>query len=450
MVYAKTLLERAKGSALDITAKNCSPSGAVTLLRPHNQQIKCLELDWVHWRVIQYFSEVNSGPLPLLRTLKISAVNEFNFDAESEMTPPSLPLFTSAVNLKEFVLHSERFSFLNHFVFPNLTTFELSVTPGWDRFRASELLDFLEASPALRTAQMKIIGDLVVQDVPQERVVVLPSVESFALMVDDGERGFIMATHISCPSTKGTSILHEKVANDTIPTTIFPASIPWKTIVDQYTRSPVESVALKLERGHDPFFTGSVFFRSFDATDLQLSFGVSASDEDEEFLMPDHDLHNEAFSQAYRTLRDHPSLDKAKRLHINHRAHFGPDESIPITNEIGQLFKSLGTLDELTMYGCDLHSYVTPFFDRSNGNGLGQPAVFPPTKELWISHPISPDKEECVEIITELAKSRHALGIPFEHVTVCMERLPESMAEMLKPWVGGVDCYDEPCVGGYM
>jgi len=35
-------------------------------------------------------------------------------------------------------------------------------------------------------------------------------------------------------------------------------------------------------------------------------------------------------------------------------------------------------------------------------------------------------------------------------VTVCMERLPKSIAEMLKPWVGGVDCYDEPCMGGHM
>jgi len=448
VVYTKTLLERAKGTALDVITKSYGPPGAVILLPPHNQQIRYLEFEWGFWTDIQRFSEVNSGPLPLLRTLKISAANQINFDDEPDvMTPPTLPLFTSAVNLKEFVLHSERFPFLNHFVFPNLTAFELSAMPGRERFRASELLNFLEASPMLRTAQMKIIADLVLGDVPRERVVVLPSVKTFALVVNDGGPGFTIATHISCPSAKRTSLIHEKVANDTIPTTIFPTSISWNTIVGQYTRSPVESVALKLERDRDPVFTGSLIFRSPDATLLQLGFGVAASDDDEEFQMSRDELHDEASSQAYRTIRDHPSLAKVKCLHIHHRIRFNPEERVPVTNEVGRLFRSLGTLDEFTMYGCDLHSYVTPSFDRSNGNELEQPFVFPATKELRISHPIFPyDGEECAVIIAELAKSQHVLGIPFERVTVCMERLPKSMAEMLKPWVGRVDCYDELCM----
>ena len=447
-VYAKTLLERAKGSALDIIIKSYDPAGAVILLPPHNQQIRYLEFKWGYWKDIQRFSEVNSGPLPLLHTLKIRALNETNLDGQPDvMTPPLLPLFTGAVNLKVFVLHSERFPFLNHFVFPNLTAFELSAAPGRERFRASELLNFLEASPMLRTAQMKIIADLVLEDVPPERVVVLPSVETFALVVNDGGPGFTIATHISCPSAKRTSFIHEKLANDTIPITIFPTSISWNTIVGQYTRSPVESVALKIGMEHDPVFTGSLIFRSSDATVLQLGFAVAASDDDEEFQMSRDELHDEAFSQAYRTIRDHPSLAKVKRLHIHHRIRFDSEEHIHIANEIGRLFKTLGTLDELTMYGCDLHSYVTPFFDHSNANELEQPFVFPTVKELRISHPVSPyDKEACAIIIAELAKSQHAVGIPFEHVTVCMEKLPKSMAEMLKPWVGGVDCYDELCM----
>ena len=99
------------------------------------------------------------------------------------------------------------------------------------------------------------------------------------------------------------------------------------------------------------------------------------------------------------------------------------------------------------MYGCDLHSYLTPFLNRSSGNGLEQPFVFSTVKELTISHPITPhNREECAMAIAELAKLQHAVGIPFERVTVCMERLPRSMAEMLRPWVGVVDCYEELCM----
>ena len=445
----KTLLERAKGSALDIITKRYDPVGAVILLPPYNQQIRYLEFEWGHWRDIQRFSEVNSGPLPLLRTLKITAINQVSLDDQPDiMDPPSLPLFTSAVNLKEFVLHSERFPFLNHFVFPNLTTFELSVMPGLrERFHASELLNFLEASPMLRMAQMKILADLILGDVPRERVVVLPNVDTFALVVDDGGPGFTIATHISCPSAQRTSLIHEKIANDTLPVIVFPTSILWKTIVGQYTRSPVESVALKIEMARDPVFTGSLIFRAPDATVLQLGFGVAASDDDEEFQMSRDVLHDEAFEQASKAIRDHPSLANFKRLHIHHRIRFNSEEHMPIANEIARLFKSLGTLDELTMYGCDLYSYAAPFFRRPNDSEPDQPFVFPTVKELRISHPLFPyDREECARIIAELAKSQHAMGIPFEHVTVCMEKLPKSMAEMLKPWVGGVGCYDELCM----
>jgi len=45
--------------------------------------------------------------------------------------------------------------------------------------------------------------------------------------------------------------------------------------------------------------------------------------------------------------------------------------------------------------------------------------------------------------IVELAKSRHSLGIPFEHLKVRMERLPKVMAERLEPWVGTTDCHEE-------
>jgi hypothetical protein len=102
--------------------------------------------------------------------------------------------------------------------------------------------------------------------------------------------------------------------------------------------------------------------------------------------------------------------------------------------DVGRLFKSVGTLEELTIYGCDLRSYLTPL------------VVYPPIKELTISHPWRPSQEECMVAIVELAKSQHALGVPFKRVTVCMENLPTVMAKRLEPWVGAADCYEELCM----
>jgi len=77
---------------------------------------------------------------------------------------------------------------------------------------------------------------------------------------------------------------------------------------------------------------------------------------------------------------------------------------------------------------------------------MKQPIVFPPIKELKISHPLMLQrKEECLAAIVELAKSQHALGIPFERLTVCMEEPPTAMEEMLRPWVGAAVCIDEWC-----
>lgn len=450
-VYTKTLLGRAKGSALDIITHSYDPVGTVTLLPPHNQQIKRLEFGYAHWKYIQMFSEVNSGPLPSLYTLNICAVNEMRLDGQPDtMNPPTLPLFTGAANLKNFVLCSDRFPFLNHFVFPNLTSFELSAAPGTERFRASELLDFLEASPMLRRAHVKIIADLVLMGVPRERVVVLPNVETFSLAVNDSEPGFKIATHISCPSVKETSLIHEKVADDTIPREIFPSPISWSTIIRQYTRSPVEGIALKMETGQqlpEPMLTTSLVFQFHDGSVLQIVFRVASTDDDEELQMPFIELHDQVFSQAHRTIRDHPSLAKVKRLHIHHRLRFGSEEYPSIVNEVGQLFKLLGPLDELTMYGCDPRLYITPFFNHSNDDELEQQPAFPAAKEFRISHPASSyNKEKCVTVVADLAKSQHGLGVPFERVTVCMERLPKSAAEMLRPWAGVVDCFDELCM----
>ena len=292
-VYVKTLLERTKGSALDIIASHNNPVDAVVLLPPHTQQIRHLSFVSIPWVDIQMFSVTNPGPFPVLRTLTIETAIDTDTDGFSLMAPPSLPLFSNAVDLKEFVLRSEGSPFLNHFAFPNLTTFELLGAPV-EGFRASELLDFLEASPTLRTVQMKIISGILLGDVSRERMVVLPNVETFSLAMDYGGPGYELATYISCPSVGQTSFMHEIIADHILPQQMFPSSVSWNAIVRQYTRDLIEEVTFRVEFSH--IVTCSLVFRS-PATVIRLDFNVSESDE-EEVLVPYRVLFYQVFSQA--------------------------------------------------------------------------------------------------------------------------------------------------------
>ena len=439
--YVETLLERAKGSALHITTSLDDPVGTIMLFSPHTAQIRYLSFEETFWEDVQRFSEVNSGPLPLLHTLRISAFEESNLNV---MTPPSLPLFTGAINLKEFVLQSERSPCLHHFVFPNLTTFELSAMPAFEGFNVSQLLDFLEASPMLQTVHMKIINDILLEDVPRERVVVLPSVETFSLIVSEGRPGYEIAARVSCPSARHASFMHERdVPRANIQEIfVFPTFVPWSAIARQYTKGPVEGIALEIKFSRDPLIECSITFQSPDATTLKLGFQINESEEEEEFQMPFEEMHYQVFHQASRTIRDHPLLENVKRLDISHRALFVDSVYfLRLTEEVEQLFKSMGPLEELTTFGCDLNLYFGSFLELSGSHGL---TAVPPVRKLTISHPsYKRNKELCMAAIVGLAKSRHALGIPFEHLNVCMERLPTVTAERLEPWVGAVDCREE-------
>ena len=136
-VYVKTLLERIKGSTLDIIVNGRVPVGPIALLPPRAKQIGSLHFVCNNWvDMIQRFSEVSSCPLPLLTTLRIATVDKFGTEGPGGKIPPLLPLFSNAVNLKEFFLHSDGTLSLDHFRFPNLTTFELLAEPEED-FRAS-------------------------------------------------------------------------------------------------------------------------------------------------------------------------------------------------------------------------------------------------------------------------------------------------------------------------
>ena len=314
-----------------------------------------------------------------------------------------------------------------------------------------DLLGFLKASPTLRMVEMEISGSILLEGVARETIVVLPNVESFSLLVNDNTHIYDFATHLSCPRAGYASLAHDICDDDSTPdVVIFPASVLWNTVVHQYTRSPVEEVILEMHPiGPTGIIGYSLIFRSSDASVFRLFFGVPSCGADEDDILSLEEMELETFSQACSTIRDHPLLSHLKRLHIKHGNQvWDAEEMESIAEDMGDLFKSLGPLDELTIYSGDLLVYLSPLLNPPEFGNTER--VFPPVKGLTILCPWTGfDVKECMEAIMELAKSQHALGIPFERVTICTrffmvlaEEL-KAMVEDLKQWVPAVD-FSEP------
>jgi len=429
-LFVKTLLERAKGSALDITSVRLFRTGTfdiLALLSPHTRQIRSLDFDYDYWPNIQRFSEAVSGPLPLLHTLQIHVV-EFDKDI-MEADPPSLPLFSGAVNLEKFILHSEGAPYLNHFAFPNLTTFELTTSP--EEFPTSQLLDFLEASPTLRTVCMKIGMGTHIGYVPPERVVVLPNIDMFAVTQDDP--GYGIATRISCPSARFTLLLHEQDSEDMMPQEVF--SVPWGAIGPQYMASTIDEVVLAIKTAAETTLSCSLSFSSPGPTTLELGYRMIQGYDETPLSLGEE--HSQVFSQASKAVREHPHLSNIKRLRIRDRHDFlALDQLARIAEEAARLFKFVGPLEELILDVDDLRPFLSPFSSLPEFQDLMQPDAFPPINELAVERSREPLEEECMAAIVKLVKSQHALGVPFKRVVFRMKDPPVVMVERLKPWVG--------------
>ena len=441
-----TLLERAKGSALDIITDRNAPDGTITLISSRAQQIAHLEFVGNYWQDILAFSELNSGQLPLLHTLKI---NSYDFGPDGQHSveiPPSLRLFKGSINLQQFILHSWKLSSLSHFVFPNLTTFKLLPSPA-ENCNASCLFNFLEASPMLQTVEMNITTRIELSSIPQEMVVVLPNVKIFSLRVSDDPLPQVhdLASHISCPCAQSISLTHDTYDEDmNAGLGVFPSPIEWNTIVRQYTASPVEEVTLEIKRSEGEKTACFLTFRSFDAI-VKLGFTILETGADEEDLnMSLPEMGREIFSQALTTIQNHPLLSRVKRFHIRQRADMSYTYQLPWAgNKLRELFGSLGPLDELTIGGRDLHTFLVNFLDLNNPalNHSRRPVGLPQIKEFRIFCVSMRAREvECMETIVELAKLQHALGIPFERVTVRAVGYLPQVPGNLGPWVGAVDC----------
>ena len=419
---------------------------SITLLPPH--QIRGLDFTYSYWDDIASFSEVASGPFPLLRTLKIVSIGASTVNPQI-----SSPFFGGAANLDHFILTANP-KLLKYFVFPNLTTFELK-TYWLKGSGASKLLNFLEASPALRRVELKVTGGIELEDTPRETAIILPNVETFSLRVRDrtATQAYDMAAYISCPCAKYTSLIHETDDATVTPgLEIFPAPVSWSRILRQYTRSPAEEVTLELDFPEDPVsMMCSLIFRSPDATVIRLCFETFDSGADEDGLsMSPEEIACEAFSRAHTIIHRHPLLSHIKRLRVKYRSIIENSDLIPpMAIEIGRLFRSVGSLDELIIYNCDPRIYLGSILVSPEFNLWQQQIVFPPIKELTISHPsiyYDHDEGEFLNSIVELAKTQHVLGIPFERVTVRAETIFEGVEERLKQWVGIANCCKEEYV----
>ena len=433
----KALLGRVKGSALEVVIDRIPvlPS-AVALLSTFTRQIRDLYFVGADWEGVQTFSEITLGPFPFLRTFTFDF-----FDSVRNSVPFSQPLLDGAVNLEELRFRSESKwpPTLIHFAFPNLVSLNFSVT-SLERFCTPPLLDFLEASPKLRTVHIGISAQISLEGVSRGRIVTLPNVETFTFLTSTGGSGYKVAAHISCPSVKFMSLIIEEDREAIASKVRFPAE-SWNAIVCQYTKSPVEEIVVEA-RTSGRTVTCKLTFRSADATVIELCFKSVDIHYNAPlgFLLSPEEM-KEIIAQATRTVVNHPQLANAKRLRLRHDLDPVVSPSIPdIANEVRQLFRSVGLLDELIIYRCELSPYLHSFITSREDSSV-EPLVYPPTKVLTISHPVNVSSAECTAI-EELAKSQHALGIPFERVIICEDgdwSGMEGMEERLRPWVGSVD-----------
>ena len=424
-IVVKTLLERAKGSPLDVRSARLDCAEILALLSRHTQQFRTLDFFDDYWPNIRMFSEAMPGPFPLLRTLKIRA-SELEMLGPETTNPPSLPLFSGAVNLKEFILHSAGIPHLNHFAFPNLTTFELFAAEESEEFPVSQLLNFLEASQTLRTVRIEIAAETYTEDVPLERVIVLPNAEVFSVTQD--KPGYRIAAHVTCPSARLTSLIYEYCAEEETPQ-LFPTSVSWNVIGPQYMSSTIDEVILRITIAEDDILSCFLSFLSPGLATLRLGcIMVTESEDSGGTPYSLGEKHSQVFSQASKAIREHPLLSNVKRLHIQDRHNLLAHQLEGIAEQAAQLFKFVGPLEELVL---DVDN-LRPFFSPSSD--LVQPGEFSLIKVLTIERSEKPLKEECMAAIVELVKSRHALGVPFERVVFCVEDYPVGMIERLKPW----------------
>ena len=445
-LFVKTQLERAKGSPLDIISAGLGSPDILALISPRTQQLKKLNFLNDHWFHIQLFSEASHGPLPLLRYLQVHIVGHDPLDPDSAIRP-SLPLFSGAVNLEEFCLCVGGVPYLNRFTFPNLTAFKLTAIPGQNTFPASQLLDFLDVTPTLRTIHVAIDAEISLEGVLPRRIVALPNVERFA--VAEKEPGYRIATCISCPSAKHVSLMQEDIRGFTTISDVFPTSDTWNAIPPQYMADQIDEVVLEstISQG----LLCSISFLSPSSATLRVGYKMVETYRRSTMIgLPPEWEYVEGLRQASRAIQSHPLFANFKRLRIQDwRSPVISDQLKRATRFIGPFFKSMSPLEELTLDASDLRPYLFPFTDLPDCNDVKRSYVYPQIKGLTIFDREQPLETGSEVAIVEFARSQHARGVPFERVVFRSEGpAAVPIAERLQPWVGSVHFYQEVIVEG--
>ena len=386
----------------------------MTLLSSFGRQIRSLELKSPSSYEVQDLSIALSGPLPLLHTLKIDATRYL--DGPDTLVTPGLPLFEGAVNLKDFVLYINDLPSLRHFTFPNLTTLDFSADTY--EFPISQLLNFLEASPALRRVWMRMDVCVFHEDVPPERVTVLSNVETFSLDIVNESPSYKIETHISCPFAKHVELEHGLAwAGDDVPEDAYPPSTAWNVIARQYAKGTVERVVLEMTMDGSLHITCSIIFWTSDGAILKLCYTHCTTEEDFDKEMNLKERLPIVFSRALRTIQDHPLLANVRHLRIE-GGNLVIDDLGLATEGVGRLLGSMGPLENLTLDGCDLRPYLDAFLNTPLFPELIQPTSFPPIKELAIIRPVQSfcDEEVYGAAIVEFARSQEARGMALKRV----------------------------------
>lgn len=368
-----TLLQRVRGTPLDVTIDNSvSPVHDVAIFSPFAPQIRSLNVKGTLLGVHQ-LSMAISVPLLLLQTLAIEVRGFMDF----RETPATIfPLFTNAVNVNKFSLFMNESPSLSKFTFPNLTTFNFSTSPK--KFAVSQLLDFLEASPALRHVDITVTPSSFNEDVPPKRVVVLPHIESFLFCVTHRHPGCEISTHISCPSAKRTVFHHlPQFTSHGTPKNIYPPSLPLTTIVRQYTNRTIDQAILDLETP-DGHLSCSLTFRSSNGATLELRYTHHTAEDSGDMDRILSEILPPIFSQACRTIRDHPLFVDVRHLSINGGGLITGNLGLA-TNDIGRLLGCMGSLERLTLHDCDLRPFLDAFLETPQF-----PEAFPHIKKLAV------------------------------------------------------------------
>ena len=403
-----THLERVKGYPLDVTLDYCHQLRPdLTSLLPFAQQIKDLFADSTDWDDIEELSASISGLLPFLRTL---AIEDVSLDNIPHPPPAPVPFFGGATNLKEFSLTVWDSPPLWSFNFPNLTTFNLRTWARSETYPVSCLLGFLEASPSLQQIDISVGSGTFWEDIPPDRVLVLPCVELFSLCATTGGFGCEILTHISCPAVKSAKFKRLGGTGDTIPEDIHPPSQPLSTLIRQYSSGTVEEVIIEPTMDEDLNINCSLGFRSPGGATLQLIYvQYPAGDPDNIGIILD-----KCFSQISGTMKNLPLTSSARNLCIR-SGGFPINSLVLTTNNIGKLLGVMGPLEGLTLSGCNLRPYLGTFVDTPLLPDTVPAGPLPAIKELTIVNPARSfrNDERSAAGIVKLARLQSLRGIPF-------------------------------------